>query len=85
MDLNFDTLLDWNPERLLGPSTPTKICSQLQQLAKEVDQYFNICLRDNSFYRCAESLWVYGPDNLWGEGTPEQTVRVYRSTSSSGK
>ncbi|GFS38995.1 hypothetical protein TNIN_404091 [Trichonephila inaurata madagascariensis] len=41
MDLNFDTLLDMEPRTPNRPSTPTptKICSQLQQLAKEVDQY----------------------------------------------
>ncbi|GFS61640.1 hypothetical protein TNIN_96361 [Trichonephila inaurata madagascariensis] len=39
MDLNFDTLLDMEPRTPTRPSTPTKICSQLQQLAKEVDQY----------------------------------------------
>ncbi|GFY37973.1 hypothetical protein TNIN_276401 [Trichonephila inaurata madagascariensis] len=41
MDLNFDILMDmepWTPTRPSTP-TPTKICSQLQQLAKEVDQH----------------------------------------------
>ncbi|GFS46792.1 hypothetical protein TNIN_95521 [Trichonephila inaurata madagascariensis] len=86
MDLNFDTLLDMEPRTPTRPSTPTptKICSQLQQLAKEVDQYSTF-VRGQQFTRCTESLWNLRPGQSLCEGAPEQTLRVYRSASSSGK
>ncbi|GFY74456.1 hypothetical protein TNIN_192931 [Trichonephila inaurata madagascariensis] len=50
MDLNFNTLLDMEPRTPTRPSTPTptKICSQLQQLAKEVDQYSTFETAENN-------------------------------------
>ncbi|GFY45211.1 hypothetical protein TNIN_10341 [Trichonephila inaurata madagascariensis] len=41
MDLNFDNHLDVEPRTPTSPSTPTptKICSRLQQLIKNVDHY----------------------------------------------
>ncbi|GFY79376.1 hypothetical protein TNIN_333451 [Trichonephila inaurata madagascariensis] len=49
MDLNFDTLLDMEQRTPTRPRTPTptKICSQLQQLAKEVDQYSTFVTAEN--------------------------------------
>ncbi|GFS40295.1 hypothetical protein TNIN_357101 [Trichonephila inaurata madagascariensis] len=88
MDLNFDTLLDMEPRTPTRPSTPTptKICSQLQQLAKEVDQYSTfvkgqqlyssqICPQAVSEYSLSPFLGIDGcPHHDFPASTPIITI-----------
>ncbi|GFW03452.1 hypothetical protein TNCV_1740021 [Trichonephila clavipes] len=81
MDMTFDNFLDMDPRTPTRPSTPTpiKICSRLQQLAEEVDQY-------STFHRrCAESLWNLRLRQPLCKGAPQQLLRVHRYASSSGE
>ncbi|GFY58599.1 hypothetical protein TNIN_487371 [Trichonephila inaurata madagascariensis] len=87
MDLNFDTLLDMEPRTPTRPSTPTptKICSQLSATCQGSGPVLNICKRTTVYHRYAGSLWNLRPGQSLCEGAPQQTLRVHRSASSSGK
>ncbi|GFY46535.1 hypothetical protein TNIN_407451 [Trichonephila inaurata madagascariensis] len=79
MDLNFDTLLDMEPRTPSRPSTPlpTKICSQLQQLAKEVDQYLTFARGQQFIIDALKASGIYDPDNPYGK---ELLNRLYEFT-----
>ncbi|GFY56215.1 hypothetical protein TNIN_51311 [Trichonephila inaurata madagascariensis] len=77
MDLNFDTLLDMEPRTPTRPSTPTKICSQLQQLAKEVDQYSTFVRGQQFTIDALKASGIYDPDNPY---VKELLNRLYEFT-----
>ncbi|GFY67960.1 hypothetical protein TNIN_305431 [Trichonephila inaurata madagascariensis] len=79
MDLNFDTLLDMEPRTPTRPSTPTptKICSQLQQLAKEVDQYSSFVRGQEFTIDALKASGIYDPDNPY---VKELLSRLYEFT-----
>ncbi|GFY38121.1 hypothetical protein TNIN_80611 [Trichonephila inaurata madagascariensis] len=79
MDLNFDTLLDMEPRTPTRPSTPTptKICSQLQQLAKEVDQYSTFVRGQEFTIDALKASGIYDPDNPY---VKELLNRLYEFT-----
>ncbi|GFY70924.1 hypothetical protein TNIN_260741 [Trichonephila inaurata madagascariensis] len=79
MDLNFDTLLDMKPWTPTRPSTPkpTKIYSQLQQLAKEVDQYATFVRGQQFTIDALKASGIYDPDNPY---VKELLNRLYEFT-----
>ncbi|GFY79745.1 hypothetical protein TNIN_12351 [Trichonephila inaurata madagascariensis] len=79
MDLNFDTLLVMEPRMPTRPSTPmlTKICSQLQQLAKEVDQYSTFVRGQQFTIDALKASGIYDPDNPY---VKELLNRLYEFT-----
>ncbi|GFW35034.1 hypothetical protein TNCV_5066001 [Trichonephila clavipes] len=79
MDLNFDSLLDMEPQTPTRPSTPTptKICSQLQQLAKEVDQYSTFVRGQQFTIDALKAPGIYDLDNRY---VKEFLNRLYEFT-----
>ncbi|GFY75917.1 retrovirus-related Pol polyprotein from transposon 17.6 [Trichonephila inaurata madagascariensis] len=79
MDLNFDTLLDMEPRTPTRPSTPTptKICSQLQQLAKEVDQFSTFLRLQQFTIDALKASGIYDSDNPY---VKELLNRLYEFT-----
>ncbi|GFS60046.1 hypothetical protein TNIN_268731 [Trichonephila inaurata madagascariensis] len=64
--------------------TPTKICSQLQQLANEVDQYSTFVRGQEFTIDVLKASGIYDPGNPYVNELLNR-LRVYRSASSSGK
>ncbi|GFY66070.1 hypothetical protein TNIN_394121 [Trichonephila inaurata madagascariensis] len=79
MDLNFDTLLDMELRTPTRPSTPTptKICSHLQQLTKEVDQYSTFVRGQQFTIDALKASGIYIPDNPY---VKELLNRLYEFT-----
>ncbi|GFY74148.1 hypothetical protein TNIN_60591 [Trichonephila inaurata madagascariensis] len=77
MDLNFDTLLDMEPRTPTRSSTPSKICSQLQQLAKEGDQHSTFVRGQQFTIDALKASGVYDPDNPY---VKELLNRLYEFT-----
>ncbi|GFY59432.1 putative RNA-directed DNA polymerase from transposon X-element [Trichonephila inaurata madagascariensis] len=67
------------PRMLTRPSTPTptKICSQLQQLAKEVDQYSTFVRGQQFTIDALKASGIYDPDNPY---VKELLNRLYEFT-----